>query len=217
MPNAREQILGRIRAALGRTRLSTADRQTLAQRVNSPPVTIQPRWKEPDKTRFTRKLSEAAATVGSIADINELPVLVSRYLEKYRLEHRLLITDDPMVASLPWGDIRIHTGPNDGHYPVCLTLAYAGIAETGTIVVCSSPQSPTTHNFLPEHHIILLPAERLVKHIEDLWQKLRAEEKGLARTINLITGPSRTADIEQTIQLGAHGPRFLHIVLLLRA
>ena len=50
--------------------------------------------------------------------------------------------------------------------------------------------------------------------LRDLWARLRMESRGMPRALNLITGPSRTADVEQTIQLGAHGPRSVHVILL---
>jgi L-lactate dehydrogenase complex protein LldG len=97
---------------------------------------------------------------------------------------------------------------------IAVTGAFAGIAETGTLVLLSSPGSPTTLNFLPDVHIAVLRREQIVTHIEDVWTRLRAQSKAMPRTVNMITGPSRTADIEQTIQLGAHGPRSLHVILV---
>ncbi|MDX1605990.1 MAG: lactate utilization protein C, partial [Candidatus Competibacterales bacterium] len=100
---------------------------------------------------------------------------------------------------------------------VTVTPAFAGIAETGTLMLLSGPDSPTTLNFLPDAHIVVLPAERIVGPYEAAWQRLRARNEPLPRTVNLITGPSRSADIEQTLQLGAHGPIRLHILLVERS
>ena len=97
-----------------------------------------------------------------------------------------------------------------------LTPCYAAIAETGTLMLISGPQTPTTLNFLPDTHIVVVRVEQVVASYEDGWDQLRASGAGerLPRVINFITGPSRTADIEQHIELGAHGPRRLHIVLV---
>ncbi|MEE9300922.1 MAG: lactate utilization protein, partial [Alphaproteobacteria bacterium] len=100
--------------------------------------------------------------------------------------------------------------------------AFAGIAETGTCMLISGPQSPTTLNFLVDTHIIVLWTRQIVGSYEDALARLRetavGRERGarswMPRTVNLITGPSRSADIEQTIQMGAHGPRRLHILLI---
>ena len=97
---------------------------------------------------------------------------------------------------------------------VTVTRAFAGVAETGSLVLLSSPQSPTSLNFLPDVHVVVLARERIVRHLEDAWALLRSEVPAMPRTVNFITGPSRTADIEQTIQLGAHGPRGLHVILV---
>jgi len=78
----------------------------------------------------------------------------------------------------------------------------------------SGAHSPTTLNFLPDVHIVIVRRQQIVTHIEDVWRRMRSEVNEVPRTINFITGPSRTADIEQTIQLGAHGPRSLHVVLV---
>ena len=101
---------------------------------------------------------------------------------------------------------------------VSLTSAAFGFAETGTLMMASGAHHPSTLNFMPETHIVVLPADRILGAYEEGWQKLRenadAEGRFMPRTVNMITGPSRTADIEQRMQLGAHGPRRLHIVIV---
>ena len=94
-----------------------------------------------------------------------------------------------------------------------VTGAVCGVAETGTLILTSGPDSPTTLNLLPDTHIVVLSTDSIVGSYEDGWDLLRARGE-LPRTVNMITGPSRTGDIEQTIQLGAHGPRRLHILLV---
>jgi L-lactate dehydrogenase complex protein LldG len=97
---------------------------------------------------------------------------------------------------------------------VGLSWALAGVAETGSLLLASGPHTPTALNFLVDDFLCVLPIDRLVPHLEDAWQLVRGELGVLPRALNLITGPSRTADVEQTIQLGAHGPRRLHLLLL---
>jgi L-lactate dehydrogenase complex protein LldG len=91
--------------------------------------------------------------------------------------------------------------------------AFCAIAETGSLVKLSSDASPTALNFLPDNFICLLQRQRIVRHIEDVWDLIRKEQAGMPRAVNIITGPSRTADVEQTIQLGAHGPRRMHVII----
>ena len=95
-----------------------------------------------------------------------------------------------------------------------VTPCLAGIAEIGSLILASGPDSPTTLNFVPDHHLIVLPAGHIVRHFEDAWTLLRALPGGLPRATNIISGPSRTGDVELTIQLGAHGPRSVHVLLV---
>ena len=94
-------------------------------------------------------------------------------------------------------------------------MAFAGIAETGTLALVSGPANPTTLNFLPDNHIVVLRKEDVVADYESVFAMLRTAygKGGAPRTLNFVTGPSRSADIEQTLLLGAHGPRRLHIVI----
>ena len=97
------------------------------------------------------------------------------------------------------------------------SVAFAGIAETGTLMLLSGPENPITLNFLPDSHLVVLSETDLVGSFEGAWSRLRASHPRLPGTVNLFTGPSRSADIEQKLQLGAHGPIRLHILLLAHA
>jgi len=94
--------------------------------------------------------------------------------------------------------------------------AFGGVAETGTLVLTSGQDNPTSLNFLPDNHIVVIEAKDIAGDYESIWPRLR-EKFGdglMPRAVNLITGPSRSADIEQTLILGAHGPRRLHVILV---
>ena len=83
-------------------------------------------------------------------------------------------------------------------------------------MLVSGSDNPTTLNFLPDNHIVVLRAADLEGDMESAWDRIRERYgKGvMPRTVNMITGPSRSGDIEQQIILGAHGPRRLHIVIV---
>ena len=83
-------------------------------------------------------------------------------------------------------------------------------------MTASGPEHPVTLNLLPDTHIVVLREGDIVGGYEDVWARLRARygKDRMPRTVNTITGPSRTGDIEQTIELGAHGPRRMHIVVV---
>jgi L-lactate dehydrogenase complex protein LldG len=128
---------------------------------------------------------------------------------------------DPRLAALPWQaekSLQILHGPSAGNDEVGLSHAFGGVAETGTLVLASGPDNPTTLNFLPEHHIVVLDAADVAGDLETVLGRLRDAfgSGNLPRTVNLISGPSRSGDIDMKIILGAHGPRALHIIVVER-
>src|SRR5258708_27097792 len=122
----------------------------------------------------------------------------------------------PGRDGIPWGErtlVQLRRGQAAPGDQVSVTPAFAGIAETGTLMLISGAETPSTLNFLPDTHVVVLKAGQVVPTYEEGWTRLRARGD-MPRTVNFVTGPSRTGDIEQRIQLGAHGPRRLHIVLV---
>ena len=81
-------------------------------------------------------------------------------------------------------------------------------------MLVSGETSPTSLNFLPDYHIVVIEAARLVARMEDAWDGLRDIFEKPPRAVNFISGPSKTADVEQTVEYGAHGPRCLHVILV---
>jgi L-lactate dehydrogenase complex protein LldG len=163
--------------------------------------------------------TQAAAQVVRVDGLAAVPAAVAAHLKAENLPAEVRLAPDPALKALPWETetlLTLSDGPARPADAVSLTTAFAGIAETGTLMLCSGPEGPTTLNFLPETHIVVLRTSQIVGPYEDAWDRLRQARgaAGLPRTVNLITGPSRTADIEQTIQLGAHGPRRLCIFLV---
>ncbi len=218
---SRETILGNIRRALKRQQ--PVDPQALEARLASPPEgPIPARGQIPRAARielFLDMARRAAATAARIAGTDDVPDAVADYLAKENLPARLKLAPDPRLRNLPWAKrplIEISTGRSHGDDAVSLCRAEAGIAETGTLMLASGPESPTTLNFLPETEIVLLPAEAVVGGMEEAWRILRQRfpSQSLPRTVNLVTGPSRSADIGLKLQLGAHGPRRLHILVV---
>ena len=130
----------------------------------------------------------------------------------------LRMGEDARLAEMKWSEtpLEIAHGPSDGHDLNALSFAFAGVAESGTLALVSGRDNPTTLNFLPDNHVVVVKRDDIVADYEAVFVKLRAVygKGGAPRTLNLITGPSRSADIEQTLLLGAHGPRRLHIVTL---
>ena len=158
--------------------------------------------------------TELAATVSRIGRREEVPAALARFMEVESLGVAVRIT--PALVDLPWSEAGLTAmfGIADPADTVSVTPVFAGIAETGTLALLSGSDSPTSLNFLPNTHIAVLSAGDVVGVYEDVWDRLRRDGRAIPRTINLISGPSRTGDIEQTIEIGAHGPRRLHILLI---
>jgi L-lactate dehydrogenase complex protein LldG len=162
--------------------------------------------------------------VTRVSTLDEVPQAVAGFLASQNLPAELAMAPDPLLDRVPWDRrplLRIRKGRSDGRDPVGVSAAFSGIAETATLMLASGPESPSTLNFLPDTHVVVLPASRVVGPMEEAWATLRAASpaaklsgEAMPRTVNFITGPSRTGDIEQKILMGAHGPRRLHIVIV---
>jgi L-lactate dehydrogenase complex protein LldG len=223
MNDTRRQTLQAIRRSLKREVLPTDRQAALEARLAAPPHGPIPARGQLDRQGkidlFVGMAEEASCTVARLADAAEVPAAIADYLARENLPARLRLAPDPAVQDLPWSTrplIEISVGASDGHDEVSLTPAFAGVAETGTLMLTSGREGPTTLNFLPDTHIVLLKADQVVGALEEAWARLRQRygAGAMPRTVNFITGPSRSADIEQKIQMGAHGPRRLHILLV---
>ncbi len=221
--SARDGILGILRGA-ARDRDEAAARAAVAERVKGHPRNLVPaRGQDAGAKavdRFIQMATASAATVEVVPNGARVPHAVADYLSAHNLPSRVRVGPDADLSALPWDrrpTLEVLYGPAAPDDLVSVTPALAAVAETGTLMTRSGPGHPTTLNFLPNTHIVVLPVERVVGSYEDAWDMLRAgftEAAEFPRTVNFITGPSRTADIEQTPQLHAHGPGRLHILLV---
>jgi L-lactate dehydrogenase complex protein LldG len=224
MNESREQILAGIRRSLKRGRLDSARETELREHVAAHRRNLVPaRATALDDARrvdlFVGMAEEVQATVARVEAPAAVPEAVARYLAAENLPADLVLAPDSNLDDLPWDDrplLRIRRGRAEAGDAVSLTPCFAAIAETGTLMLISGAETPTTLNFLPDTHIVVLYYNQVVATYEDGWDRLRTNG-GMPRAINFITGPSRTGDIEQRIELGAHGPRRLHIILVEKA
>jgi L-lactate dehydrogenase complex protein LldG len=224
MSDAREGILAGIRRALGRGALDPGTQAQLRARLVAHPRNLIPaRATDLDDAGrvdlFIALAKEVQATVTQVGSFAAVPEEVARYLAAENLPAELVVAPDPGLDEIPWGMrpmLRTRSGRAAAEDKVSLTPCHSAIAETGTLLLVSGPETPTTLNFLPDTHIVVVRRNQIVATYEDCFDRLRADRRAdkLPRAINFITGPSRTADIEQQIELGAHGPRRLHIVLV---
>jgi len=221
MTDARDRILGGIRAGLGRGRLDgdaarAVEARLAAHRRNLVPARAASLDRAGQAKLFIAMAEEVDATVAEVASAAAVPDAVADYLSRQNLPSRLVVTTDKQLDDIPWDArplLAIRKGRAEDGDAVSVTACVAAIAETGTLMLVSGRDSPTRNNFLPDTHIVVLRRDQVVAAYEDGWDRLR-EAGAMPRTVNFITGPSRTADIEQRLVLGAHGPRRLHIVLI---
>jgi L-lactate dehydrogenase complex protein LldG len=221
--NARATLFASIRQSLGVTGSEPARRAAVAARLtNHPRGVIPARGQVPPDERlqlFAQMVEAANGSADILASAHDVPSAVSALLRKHNLPMQARRGDDPRLAAMPWDKERqldITTGPSDGHQLVSISHAFAGVAETGTLVLASGRDNPTTLNFLPDTHIVVVDAKDIAGDYETVWQRVRDTFgiERLPRAINLITGPSRSADIAQILILGAHGPRRLHVLVV---
>jgi L-lactate dehydrogenase complex protein LldG len=217
----REQILAGIRRALKRGRLDAARETALRERVAAHRRNLVPARATAldDAGRidlFVAMAEEVQATVARVASPAAVPEEVARYLAAENLPADLVLAPDPSLDDFPWDArplLRIRRGRAEAGDAVSLTPCFAAIGETGTLMLVSGPGTPKTLNFLPDTHMVVVNIRQVVATYEDGWDRLRSAG-AMPRAVNFITGPSRTGDIEQRIELGAHGPRRLHIILV---
>jgi L-lactate dehydrogenase complex protein LldG len=219
--SAREAVFANIRRSLGVVGNEAPRRLEVEARLAKAPAGVVPQRGQGDlKTRvatFKAEAERAQASVVEVPTLAEVPAEVARFLRDNNCPASLRMGDDPRLAGLPWSatPIEILHGASDGHDLNAITFAFAGVAETGTLALVSGPDNPTTLNFLPDNHVVVVERDDVVADYEGVFAGLRNVygKGGGPRTLNLVTGPSRSADIEQTLLLGAHGPRRLHIVV----
>jgi L-lactate dehydrogenase complex protein LldG len=219
----RATLFASIRRSLGVTGDEPARRAAVAERLGAHPRGVIPaRGQLPPAERarlFVQMVEAAAGSAEVLPDASHVPAAVAALLRRHNLPMQVRRGDDPRLAAMPWGNERtmeVTTGPSDGHQLASVSHAFAGVAETGTLVMASGPDNPTTLNFLPDTHIIVIDAKDITGDYETVWARVR-EQFGVAalpRVFNMITGPSRSADIAQILILGAHGPRRLHVLVV---
>lgn len=220
---SRDLILASVRCSLGVSGREAPRRMAVADRLAGHPAGVVPaRAQVAAKERldlFAKMVEAAAGTVERIGEWSELPAAVSSFLRRNDLLLALRRGADPVLAAAPWereGALAITIGPAEGRDLTGLSRAFAAVAETGTVVLVSGPANPTALNFLPDNHIVALEAATVAGNYETVFARLRAQfgDGRMPRAVNMVTGPSRSADIEQTLILGAHGPRRLHVVIV---
>jgi L-lactate dehydrogenase complex protein LldG len=220
--SARDEIFSNIRRSLGVKGSDTIRQQIVSDRLERAPRGVVPARGQvsgEERLALFRLQAEAAlATVTEVASPAEVPQSIALFLRNHNLPASLRMGDDPRLAAMPWSEttLDISHGASEGGDLNAVSHAFGGVAETGTLVMVSGAENPSTLNFLPDNHIVVVSAKDIAGDYESVWNRVRFAfgKGGMPRTVNWITGPSRSGDIEQTMLLGAHGPRRLHVVVV---
>lgn len=213
--SARDNILGRVRGALGRTQpLTDAQSADIRKKLGAHPRGPQPAMVWQPLERFKERCTILSSTVDEVASLGDVPAAVARYLQERDLPRAGVCW--PQYAQLAWtqSGLRIEARPATGDDEVGITGVFCAVAETGTLMMLSSPSTYPATSLLPETHIAIVPVARVLRSMEDGWDLLRKEKGELPRQVAFVSGPSRTADIEMTLVLGIHGPYRVHVILI---
>lgn len=220
---SRTAILAKIRLALGAEENASQRNDAVTKRIATaarnliPARAVKPR--DELVRQFIAFLEGQSARVVTLENAEAVPEAVAAYLRAANLPQAVRMGNDPWLTWLPWREaasLTVSNGPAAADDSVGISHALAGISETGTLVLASGADNPVTVSFLPENHIIVLDAATIVGSMEDGIALARSRLPGriMPRTLNLISGASRTADIGGRIVIGAHGPRRLAVMIV---
>jgi len=219
----REAIFASIKKSLhvsGEDRLRS---ETVAARIEKHPRGIIPaRGQKPDRERlelFKQMVEAAKASIAVLDRKDDVPAAVAAYLRSKNLPQSIRHGDDERLSHIPWANERtleVTKGASDGAQLASVSYSFGAVAESGTLVMVSGADNPTTLNFLPDHHLVVVDEKDVAGDYESVWDRIRERfgANEMPRVVNWITGPSRSGDIEQTHLLGAHGPRSLHVLVV---
>jgi L-lactate dehydrogenase complex protein LldG len=210
--SARDRILARIRNAQSR-QTTGAPAKTISSHLAQHPRGPLPPPPYDLLACFRDRAIKLSSDVLETDNPTEVPLLLARYLNERQLPMRGVCW--PSLAELQWraAGMEMQSQPARDGDLIGVTGAFCAIAETGTLMMLSGAETPATTSLLPETHVAVVNPRRIVATMEDAWDLLRKECTQPPRAVNFISGPSRTADIEQTVTLGAHGPYRVLIIL----
>jgi L-lactate dehydrogenase complex protein LldG len=213
--DARNAIFRRIREGQRRPDQPTqAERDAVADYLRQHPPGPRPAVGRDLVRHFTEQAVRMSDTVDEVAALTDVPAAVARYLDGIGVAKSAIAWKT--LAGFGWQDagLQVECRPPRNEDLVGITGVFCALAETGTLMLLSGPETFASAALLPETHIAIVPASRIVAGMEDAFALVRAERGELPRATNFISGPSRTGDIEQTIVLGAHGPYRVHVIVV---
>lgn len=215
--SARDAILGRLQKSLNEDNPSRPVPKgiddapaVVRERLQNKPVSTLPAFSEEPTERLIRMMESVQMSVTRVQTSADVVNAVEDYIATEALDGDVTVA--PALSQMNWPD-SFRSGTASGVESTSVTPCLSAVAETGSVVFASSETTPATLNFLPDNHIVVVNESQVVNHVDDVWAQLR-QAGASHRAVNFVTGPSRTGDIEQAIEIGAHGPRRMHVVLV---
>ena len=211
--SARDNILERIRTAGGKGGAGRPeDRAAITSYIAAHKPGPRPRMDWGPLARFRERVLMLASTFDEVEALPAVPRAVADYLRSHELP--LTAVCWPGLSELSWHEagMSVEARAARGADLVGITGVFCAVAETGTLMLLSGPRTPGATSLLPETHVAVVRAGQLVRSMEEAWERVRSECGRLPRAVSFVSGPSRTADIEQTLTLGAHGPYRVHVL-----
>jgi L-lactate dehydrogenase complex protein LldG len=205
---SRENILHRVRTALGR---STGD-------APAPPPPVRIRVPETGReARVASMIARVEALAGQACRTSDPRAVVAGMIAgKTAVASNASFLADCGITALPC--VRSGITDREELRAACasaefgITSADYALADTGTLVMIASPQEARLISLLPPAHIAVVPADRILSGLDELFA-LVPDPAAVSSSMVLITGPSRTADIEQILVRGVHGPGRIAVVI----
>jgi L-lactate dehydrogenase complex protein LldG len=219
MTSSRERILGRIRFGTGASQRTADDIAALEARVKSPVRGIIPERTQVSGQAladlFVDRAEVQGNTVKRVSSPGAALEEVRDFLRQNNLPARVVLSPSDALNDLGLeeaSDLEVRKGAAVKEDVTSVTPVFCAVAETGTMVTRSGNQTPSSLNFVPENHVVIVRSKDLVGAYEDSWDRVR--DKAMPRTVNWLSGPSRSGDIAMTMFMGAHGPRRQHVILI---
>lgn len=211
---ARERIVERIRAALGGSHAAGLRAGVDREQLFAHPANPRPRIDGDLVANFKDNALRLSTTIAAVQTLTQVPAAAAGYLHERHLPLRAVCW--PALSALDWAGsgIEVEARTARDSDMVGITGVVCAVAETGSLMVAAGAQTPSAVSLLPETHIAILQRDQIVAGMEEAWRRLREYNRVMPRAVNFISGPSRTADIEQTVTLGAHGPYRVHVIVV---
>lgn len=203
----RERMLSRMRAALG-PRAEDPRSNTLKPSVAKPPADNGSLVDE-----FCEEVRRAGGHVAHVHSGAEVEKYIAGLLPVDN-NSSVAVSDGPLIRELALNGLQIQGALIDS--AIGVTGADYALADTGTLVLVSGGEQHRLISLLPPVHVCLLSPQNIFPSLTQLLAHVDGEfySRGSApQALTCITGPSRTADIEQTITMGVHGPQSLHVLI----